>query len=202
MNTPVLAVIAIIVVLLVLLIGFGPVVVRRRRLRQRFGPEYDRVVAERSSRRQAEAELTERERRVAELKLRDLTEAEQDKYQTRWAELQEAFVDSPPEAIADAQLLVESVIRDRGYPVAEYDQTLADLSVRHSRALRQYRSAHDISVQAVSGQVSTEELRVAMLGYRRLFDELTGAAPAQATPAQATPAQAARAQEHAPALRR
>jgi len=184
MNTPVLAVIAIVIVLLVLVIGFGPVVARRRRLRRRFGPEYDRVVAERPSRRQAEAELTERERRVAELKLRDLTEPEQDKYQMRWGELQESFVDSPAEAIADAQLLLDSVMRDRGYPVQEYDETLADLSVAHSHALGPYRSAHDVGAQAVSGQVSTEELRVAMLGYRGLFEELTGAAPAQATPAQ------------------
>jgi hypothetical protein len=182
MNTPILAVIAIVVVLLVLLVIFGPVVARRRRLRRQFGPEYDRVVTERSSRREAEAELTERERRVADLNLRDLSEPEQDKYQAQWVELQESFVESPAEAIADAQLLVDSVMRDRGYPVQEYDQTLADLSVRHSRALGQYRSAHDTSVQAVSGQVTTEDQRLAMLGYRRLFDELTGVAPGQDTP--------------------
>jgi|HubBroStandDraft_1064217.scaffolds.fasta_scaffold18859_1 hypothetical protein len=152
-------------------IAAGPEL-RRRKLRQQFGPEYDRVAAERKSRKLAEAELTERERRVQKYQLRDLSDAARDKYETEWVDVQERFVDAPAEAVADAQRLVDSVMRDRGYPVCEYEQTIADLSVRHARTLDPFRSAHDIADRAASGQVATEELRIAILNFRELFSEL------------------------------
>jgi len=146
----------------------------RRRLQARFGPEYDRVVGERQSRRTAEAELVARQRRVRKLRLRDLTDAAREKYETLWIEAQERFVDDPSEAIADAQALVESVMRERGYPVSGYQQTVADLSVTHALALDQFRSAHDVSERTVADQTTTEELRVALLNYRELFGDLIG----------------------------
>jgi hypothetical protein len=145
---------------------------RRRRLQKRFGPEYERVLGERQSRRTAEAELAARERRVRKLRLRDLTVDARGKYAGQWIEVQERFVDEPSGAIADAQALVETVMRERGYPASEYQQTVADLSVAHARTLDHFRAAHEISARAVAGNVATEELRIALLHYRELFSEL------------------------------
>jgi hypothetical protein len=119
---------------------------RRRRLRVRFGPEYERVVAERQSRLRGEAELDRRERRVQRLLLRELDEETKDRYANRWAEVEQRLVDAPGEAVADAQSLMESMMRAHGYPVGDYDQAVADLSVEHGWAVDRYRSAHDISV--------------------------------------------------------
>ena len=148
---------------------------RRRRLRTRFGAEYDRVISERPSRKAAESELAERERRVRRLRLRVLTASAREKYEAQWMDAQERFVDDPSEAIADAQALVESVMRERGYPVSGYNQTVADLSVAHARTLDRFRSAHEVSERTIAGQATTEELRVALLDYRELFGDLLGA---------------------------
>ncbi len=145
---------------------------RRRKLRERFGPEYDRVVAERQSRRLGEAELGRREQRVQELSLLELSDEDRERYAEHWTRVQERFVEAPSEAVAEAQSLVETVMRERGYPVMDYDQTVADLSVEHARVLDRFRSAHAISERAASGQVGTEDLRTAMLYYRELFDQL------------------------------
>jgi hypothetical protein len=169
--------VAIIVVLIIILAVIAlPIgnAMRRRRLQQRFGPEYDRVVGERHSRRTAEAELAARERRVRKLRLRDLAGDARDKYGVRWIEVQERFVDDPSSAIADAQALVETVMRERGYPVGEHQQTVADLSVAHARTLDHFRAAYEVSVKAAAGNVATEELRIALLHYRELFSELLG----------------------------
>jgi hypothetical protein len=143
---------------------------RRRRLRKRFGPEYERLVTELQSRTVAAAELSNRERRVQKLSLRDLSADARQRYAEQWAQVQERFVDTPREAVAQAQYLIESVMRERGYPAEDYEQELADLSVDHARIVDHFRSAHDISVKAAAA--STEELRRAMLHYRELFDEL------------------------------
>ncbi len=118
---------------------------RRRRLRDRFGPEYDRVVAEHQSRRLGEAELSRREHRVQKLCLRQLSGEEWERCSAHWDRVQERFVETPSEAVAEAQLLVEAVMRERGYPVTDYEQTVADLSVEHARVLDRYRSAHAIA---------------------------------------------------------
>lgn len=169
--------VAIIVILIIILAVITVPVgnaTRRRRLQERFGPEYQRVLGERQSRRTAEAELAARQRRVRKLRLRDLTADARNKYGTRWIEVQERFVDQPSGAIADAQALVATVMRERGYPVAEYQQTVADLSVAHARTLDRFRAAHEVSVRAAAGNVATEELRIALLQYRELFSELLG----------------------------
>lgn len=168
------AIIVSFIIILILTIVFTGKAKRRRGLRERFGPEYDRVVGERQSRRIAEAELAGRERRVRKLRLRDLTGEARDKYGAAWTDVQERFVDEPSAAIADAQALVETVMRERGYPVDEYQQIVADLSVTHARALDHFRAAHEVSVKAAAGTVATEELRVALLRYRELFSELLG----------------------------
>jgi hypothetical protein len=147
---------------------------RRRRLQDRFGVEYDRVVAESPSRRTAESELAARQRRVRRFRLRGLAGAARETYQKRWTGVQERFVYDPPAAITDAQALVEAVMRDRGYPVSGYEQAVADLSVTHARTLDHLRSAHAASEKAAAGQATTEDLRVALLHYRELFGDLLG----------------------------
>ena len=173
MTTSIIVLIAVIVALLAIIAGLGIAMSsRRKRLQERFGPEYDRLVAQSQSRRLAEAELTERERRVSKLDLRELSDSAREQYQVEWVGVQERFVEDPGVAIADGQRLVEAVMRDRGYPAAEYYQTLADLSVQHAQVLDHLRHAHEISEKSVAGQASTEEQRIAMLHYRELFREL------------------------------
>ena len=147
---------------------------RRRRLRERFGPEYDRAVTERGSRREAEAELAERERHVRDLDIRPLSPSARNQYQSEWTAVQEQFVDAPQAAVTGAQTLVSAVMEDRGYPTQPYDQTLADLSVEHASTLDHFRAGHDISQNAAAGAASTEDLRQAMIHYRALFAELLG----------------------------
>jgi hypothetical protein len=147
---------------------------RRRKLQQRFGPEYDRVVDETHSHRKADAELVERERRVRSLDIHPLDETARAKYAGEWTAIQERFVDQPQQAVAQAGMLVTSAMKDRGYPTEDHDQILADLSVEHANTLDHYRAAHQVSLQAEEGTASTEDLRLAMLHYRALFGDLLG----------------------------
>jgi Tfp pilus assembly protein PilX len=182
------AVVAIIVVVLVVVAVLAVLAVanRRRRLRERFGPEYDRAVTEHDSKRQAEAELAERERRVRQLNIRPLEPAARAKYSAEWTAVQEQFVDAPQAAVAGAQTLIVAVMKDRGYPTEGHDQTVADLSVEHASTMERYRAAHAISERAAAGSASTEDLRQAMIDYRSLFAELLGE-PASASTATAGP---------------
>jgi hypothetical protein len=178
--------IVVIVVIAVIVIGAVAAVAysaaRRRRLQQRFGPEYDRLVTERDSKLKAEAELARRERRVSKLDIKPLDPAERARYAQEWATIQEQFVDAPQGAVAQAQNLVVAVMRERGYPTDDQDQLMADLSVEHAAFLDHYRAATAISEQAASGSPSTEDLRQAMIHYRALFKDLLGG-PADSPPA-------------------
>ena len=182
------AIIAIIVAVAVVVVVIVAIAAaRRRKLQQRFGPEYDRVVGETHSHRKADAELTERERRVRSLDIRPLDETARAKYSGEWTAIQEQFVDRPEQAVAQAGILVTSVMKDRGYPTEDHDQILADLSVEHANTLDHYRQAHQVSLQAEGGTASTEDLRLAMLHYRALFADLLGqSAGAGAAPAAPT----------------
>jgi hypothetical protein len=175
---------AIVAVIIVVIVVAAVLVVvaaanRRRRLRERFGPEYDRAVTEHGSRREAEADLTGRERHVRELDIRPLSPAARSQYMSEWTGVQEQFVDAPQAAVTGAQTLVSAVMEDRGYPTQPYDQTLADLSVEHATTLDHFRAAHDISQNAAAGAASTEDLRQAMIHYRALFAELLGESAAR-----------------------
>jgi hypothetical protein len=179
-------VIIVVIVVAVIVVGvvvFGVMgVLRRRRLQERFGPEYDRLVGERDSRREAEAELAGRERRVEDLDIQPLTDAARAGYAGQWTNIQEQFVDAPADAVSGAQILVTAVMTERGYPVEQHEQVLADLSVGHSGTLDRYRAAEEISGKAAAGTASTEDLRQAMVDYRALFAELLGE-PADSEPA-------------------
>lgn len=145
---------------------------RRNRLRERFGPEYERVMGERDSRRAAEQELLAREQRFAKLDVRPLPVEAREVYGKRWAEVQERFVDAPGSAVYEADQLVTAVMAERGYPTDDFEQRLNDLSVGHGATLDRYRQAHEISDRAAREESSTEELRQAMVHYRALFQEL------------------------------
>ena len=148
--------------------------VRRRtdRLRGRFGSEYDRAVESADSRGEAEAELAAREERHEQFELRPLSGSARDRYVERWRVVQAQFVDDPRDAVAAADGVIQSVMRDRGYPVDDFDQRASDLSVDHADVVEHYREGHSLATQSPGDDDSTEDLRRAMQHYRALFDEL------------------------------
>ncbi len=150
---------------------------RRRRantvgLRQRFGPEYERAVQQHGSERKAELKLTDREQRVEKLNIRHLDPTERERFSGQWSTVQSRFIDYPKGAVTEADELVCSLMKARGYPVTDFDQRAADISVAHPRVVENYRSAHAIALRLGSGNASTEDLRTAMVHYRSLFEEL------------------------------
>ena len=199
MSTGIIVVIVVAVIVVAALVAGGMAIMRRRRLQQRFGPEYERVAGERDSKLKADSELAERERRVRDLDIQPLTDAARASYVAQWADIQERFVDAPADAVTGSQLLVTAVMTDRGYPVENHDQVLADLSVEYSDTLGHYRAAEEISQSAAAGTASTEDLRLAMIHYRDLFGDLLGE-PADAGhgPAATGPGQAAAADDMTP----
>jgi hypothetical protein len=163
------AIIVIVIVVVLLAAAVGILLRRQRALQQRFGPEYDRLAAEVGP-RQARSELAERERRIARLGIRPLSAERRAAYGTRWATLQEEFIDTPPRAAETADSLVTAVAADRGYQVADRDRLFSDLSVYHADRIQEYRLARQTTEQA--GTAATEDLRQAMLAYRALLREL------------------------------
>lgn len=145
---------------------------RTRDLRQRFGPEYDHVVEERGDRSAAERELLERREHRESLRIRPLSGEARRDYAERWERTQATFVDSPALAVTEADVLVQQVLRDRGYPMDDPDQQMADVSVDHPDVMDRARSAGRIAGMAREGRASTEDLRQAMVHYRELFERL------------------------------
>jgi hypothetical protein len=174
MSTVTIAVIVAAVIVAVVLVIGVTAVRRRRRLQQRFGPEYDRLASEHDSKRKAESELAGRERRVHGLDIQPLTDSARASYALQWAAIQEQFVDAPEDAVASSQVLVVAVMSELGYPAEDPDQVLADLSVEHAATLDHYRAAEGPSRSAAAGTASTEDLRLAMIDYRALFRDLVG----------------------------
>ncbi|MFF4772494.1 hypothetical protein ACFY05_06505 [Microtetraspora fusca] len=174
-------VVAIAIVVVILAVGYVVMtnLNRRRRLKERFGPEYDRTVRERDSRKEAEQELHARELRHSRLDVRPLSQESRTAYARKWSEVQERFVDAPGFAVTEADALVTSVMTDRGYPTEDFEQRLSDLSVEHASTLDHYRRAHEISRRAARQDATTEELRQAMVHYRALFQELLDEVPAR-----------------------
>ena len=172
MDPRLMAVAAAVVVIIV--VGMW-LYVRKRRgttagLKQKFGPEYDRAVLTHGSK--AEAKLADREKRMETLNIRDLDLVEHERYSNQWQAVQSRFVDSPKGAVAEADDLLSSVMKVRGYPVSDFDQRAADISVAHPRVVENYRSAHEIALRVGKDAATTEDLRTAMIHYRSLFEEL------------------------------
>jgi hypothetical protein len=149
-----------------------------RQLKQRFGPEYDRIVAETGDVRKAESELTARENRVTGFHIKPLTADEGKSFNDEWQVMQAMFVDDPSTAAQDADALIGRVMAARGYPESDYEQRSADVSVDHPAILDHYRTAHEIALRDADGQANTEDLRQAVLNSRALFSEMIDESPA------------------------
>lgn len=181
-------VIAAMVILAVVVLVAALAVGRRKRterLKARFGPEYERTVSETGERTTAEKTLVERERRRDKLDIVALPPAAQREYDERWRSVQTAFVDDPSNALGEADRLITSVMRERGYPVDDFDQRADDVSVDHPDIVANYRAAHDIQRSPRSGDVGTEDQRQAFVHYRALFEKLLDPQP-QTTTSQET----------------
>lgn len=174
-----------IIVLAVIVAAVAVTMARHRRtqaLRQRFGPEYDRAVGEQHSRRAAERDLQERERRHADLQLKELDPQQRQRYAEQWERMQAHFVEEPEAATREADDLVTKVMHERGYPTEDFDARVQDLSVEHAETIGHYRDAHEINKVNQRGQASTEQLRQALMHYRSLFAELLGDSPGGGRP--------------------
>lgn len=173
---PTWAIIVIVAALLVAAVLAGRLYMERRRrsrrLQAQFGPEYDRTVREYHDQNRAEHELESRGQRAQRLDIRSLGREERERFIRAWRVDQERFVDEPKEAVFEADRLVTEVMRVRGYPMANFEQRAADISVRYPDVVQNYRVARDILGRFNRGEAGTEDLRKAMVCYRALFDEL------------------------------
>lgn len=163
------------IVIVVALIAWAAT--RKRRtdeLRDRFGPEYDRALSRDGSRREGESELRERVERHDALNILPLSPDTASRYRQEWRDVQMRFVDAPEESLRRADGLITEVMQRRGYPMSDFEQRSADLSVDHAQTVQDYRAAHAVSVQTSRGQASTEDQRQAMVHYRALFDDMLG----------------------------
>jgi hypothetical protein len=173
MNTWVWIAIAVVTAIIVLGVLWSGLRTRRTRsLQDRFGPEYDRELEKAGGRRDAERELAEREKRHDQLDLRPLSQDARERYVQEWQETQGRFVDDPKGAVSEADDLVQRVMRDRGYPVDDFEQRAADISVEHPELVERYRTANGIARASERGEASTEDLRHSVRHYRALFVEL------------------------------
>ncbi|HTM23682.1 MAG TPA: hypothetical protein VL225_00730 [Vicinamibacterales bacterium] len=150
---------------------------RREHLRERFGPEYDRTVQAVGTTGRAEAVLEEREKRVATYRIRPLTEDERRRFSDAWQRIQAKFVDDPATAVTEADRLVNDVMTARGYPMADFDRRVDDLTVEHAAVVGHYRAAREIAERHARRAASTEDLRQALVHYRGLFADLLGESP-------------------------
>lgn len=175
-TTPVVwyVVAAIVIIAIIVAIAAASRKQSSTRLRRRFGPEYDRTVEAAGDQKAAERELAEREQRVRKFHIEELPAGARTRYTEEWRTVQSRFVDQPRDALAQADTLVTNVMRDRGYPMDDFDRRAADLSPDHPVTVQNYRAAHDIATRSETGEVSTEDLRQAMVHYRTLFDDLLG----------------------------
>ncbi len=175
-------IIIILAVVAILLIGGGLawIFYRRRhsaQLRERFGPEYEHAVQILGDPHKAEAELEGRQKRVEAMDIHPLSVVQRDRFMAEWRAIQTNFVDEPSQAIVDADHLIQEVMQTRAYPVSDFEQQAADLSVNYPEVVSNYRAAHEIALKNEQQNADTEELRRAMVLYRSLFNDLVEAGP-------------------------
>ena len=172
------ALISIIVLIAIAILGIAAFMFLRKRrtegLRSRFGPEYDRALNESGDRSRAEATLQQRKTRVQRLRIRPLTPGDTARFTEAWRKVQARFVDDPQGAVTEADQLLGEVMSTRGYPVTNFNQRAADISVDHPRVVEHYRAGHEIALRHAQGQANTEDLRQAMIHYRTLYMDLVG----------------------------
>jgi hypothetical protein len=173
MNEIVLVVLLVVVVVIVGVIAWRAGRRRRsQRLQERFGPEYDRTLETAGRKSDAEAELEARQQRVESLEIKPLDDTDRERFRERWRVVQALFVDDPASAVGQADVLIGDVMRARGYPVGDFDQRAADVSVNHPQVVEHYRTAHDIAAKQRAGAGDTEQLRQAIVHYRALVADL------------------------------
>ena len=175
MNTTYM-IITVVLVLVVFGVILGLVFARRKRserLHDQFGPEYDHTVKQvMGDEKKAQTELEERQKHVKALDIHPLSVSERERYLADWAAVQSKFVDEPGQAIGDADRLIIEVMQMRAYPVSDFEQRAADISVNYPALVSNYRAAREIAIKNEQHQADTEELRQALIYYRSLFDEL------------------------------
>jgi FtsZ-interacting cell division protein ZipA len=175
MNTTYIIIIIAVLVVLVLGIILGLIFSRRqrsKRFQNKFGPEYDRTVQTAGNEKKAQAELNERQKHVETMNVRPLSSNERERYLAEWTAVQAKFVDQPGQATVEADHLIMEVMKARAYPVSDFEQRAADLSVSYPALVSNYRAAREIAIKNEQHSANTEELRQAFIHYRSLFDEL------------------------------
>ncbi len=183
MNTTYIIIAVVLVLVIVGAMMMLPVFARRKRseqLHEHFGSEYDHTVQALGNEEKAQTELEERKRYVESLDIHPLSVSERERYLPEWAAVQSEFVDEPGQAIVDADRLIMEVMNLRAYPISDFEQRAADISVNYPALVANYRAAREIAIKNEQRQADTEELRQAMIYYRSLFEELieTEAVPA------------------------
>lgn len=174
MNTTYL-IVAVVLVVLVAGVILGPIFANRqhsKKLQGQFGTEYDHTVEVLGDKKKAHAELDERQKHVASLDIHPLSAKDRDCYTADWTAVQSRFVDEPGQAIVDADRLIVEVMQLRAYPISDFEQRTADISVNYPELVSNYRAARTIALKNEQHEANTEELRQAMIYYRSLFDEL------------------------------
>jgi len=170
-----MAVTAIVIVAVIVVAAIATLIFlrsRTKKLQTRFGPEYNRAVAETGNRFKAEAKLQRLEKRVERYPIRPLSPTERDRFQQSWRAIQVKFVDDPSRALTEADQILAEAMSACGYPMSDFEQRAQEISVDHAIVVEHYRCGHDIAVRQSQGKATTEELRQAMIHYRALFDEL------------------------------
>ena len=169
--------IAAVLILVIMGLILAPIFARRKRserLHDQFGSEYDHAVQTMGNEKKAQTELDERQKRVGALDIRPLSTHERERYLADWADTQSKFVDEPGQAIVNADHLIMEVMQVRAYPISDFEQRAADVSVSYPALVSNYRAAREIALKNEQHQATTEELRQAMIYYRSLFNELLG----------------------------
>lgn len=167
----------VVVAVVIIIVVAALFAVRKRKsvqLKQRFGPEYDRLVQQNGGPAHAEDVLAEREKRVEKFSIRPLSPGDRERYAQEWELVQRRFVDDPSMAVTEADNLVTAVMSARGYPMVDFEQRAADISVNHPAVVQNYRSAREIVLRHGKGRSTTEDLRQAMVYFHSLFEELLG----------------------------
>jgi hypothetical protein len=174
----VIAVVVVVIVLLAVVVAASMMRQKRsERLKDQFGPEYEHTVEKAGGQRAAERELLARERKHNKLDIKELAPESRVRYVEAWGVTQAGFVDNPSKSVGDADRLVTEVMRERGYPVDDFEQRAADVSVDHPKVVEHYRAAHILHLAQEQGEIGTEAQREALVHYRALFERLVGAEP-------------------------
>src|SRR5215471_12449760 len=174
-STLILVAVVVVIAALAIALAWSSRLRRRRvELQERFGPEYDRTVQALGTTGRADAALEERASRVAKYRIRELNGDESRRFRSEWNRIQATFVDDPSAAVTEADALVTEAMTARGYPMADWDRRVEDLTVDHANVVHHYRAARDIAARHERHEASTEELRQALVHYRELFADLLG----------------------------